>query len=137
MKRCLCLMLVLIVGGCAKPHALHSSSSEYTKATTELYIAQSKRNTAQKEKLHIQQRLALARLEGEIEDLRLRLEEIENRITQLEIEIASALERRERYKPSASSYRNTISSDTVHIGPRGGRYVITPSGKKRYLPRNR
>lgn len=34
----------------------------------------------------------------------------------------------------AGSYGG-YSSGTVHTGPRGGRYTITPSGNKNYLPR--
>lgn len=29
----------------------------------------------------------------------------------------------------------TASGKTIHVGPRGGRYTLTPSGRKTYLPR--
>jgi hypothetical protein len=39
-------------------------------------------------------------------------------------------------RPTESGTRS-IGSGTVYTGPRGGRYTITPSGNKRYLPRSR
>jgi hypothetical protein len=39
------------------------------------------------------------------------------------------------YKPSYSTSTYLDEDSTVHIGPRGGRYVITSGGNKRYLPR--
>lgn len=38
-----------------------------------------------------------------------------------------------RPDPSSEQTKRTDDGQVIHIGPRGGRYIITPSGSKRYL----
>lgn len=40
------------------------------------------------------------------------------------------------YSPSSSYERSPNHSQEVHTGPRGGKYVITASGEKRYVKKN-
>lgn len=39
------------------------------------------------------------------------------------------------HSAKATTTKGIPEDAVVHIGPRGGRYIILPSGKKRYLPK--
>lgn len=127
---------LLSLAGCVQqpiqPSYQDYDSSTYTQAVQDLYVAKGRRTSAQRERDAIKKRLEVSKLNDEIEQLQHQLEKLEEDLRQLEIDIATAQQRVDNLKPTSSL---SSSSDTVHTGPRGGRYVITPSGKKRYLKR--
>jgi hypothetical protein len=73
--------------------------------------------------------LAAAKLQEEIDRLADEVEALEKRLEEVEKRIAEAEGR--MYEPTSS----VGGSGTVYTGPRGGRYTISPSGKKVYQRR--
>lgn len=61
----------------------------------------------------------IARLEDEIADLEQRIAELERQLAQ----------------PTATTTSGGYSPGPVYTGPRGGKYTISPSGKKQYIKR--
>lgn len=65
----------------------------------------------------------IERLRKEVTELEVRLAALERSITEQELAI------------SRSTIPTPSGAGTVYTGPRGGRYTITPSGKKSYIRR--
>lgn len=129
MKAIAATLLVLILVGCVAPPPATPYAAPAASAT---YIA-SQRSDALKLHDHLaaardRRKVAtvqdeVAKLDDEIESLEARLIEVERRISQAE---ASS------YAPAATSSSGT---GPVYTGRRGGRYTISPSGKKVYQKR--
>ena len=83
-----------------------------------------------------------ATLQEEIARLEREIEELEARLIALEQEDAAAEQARAAIAASVptgagvgQSSRGSLGTGPVYTGPRGGRYTITPSGKKSYIRR--
>lgn len=77
--------------------------------------------------LEKKQRLEVARQQEEIDQLNKEIQELEARIAELE--------RQAEPSKSAETRTPTGANGAVRTGPRGGRYTISPSGKKQYIRR--
>lgn len=121
--------LTLILVGCAagpagSPYAAPPTAAAYLatqrgdalKLREHLAAARERRNVATLQE-------DLSKLEEEIQALEARLTEVEKRIAQGE---------GRSYEPPATS---SSGAGPVYTGPRGGRYTISPSGKKVYQKR--
>jgi TolA-binding protein len=116
--------VVLSLAGCAAPYGIQPRPSEsYVSSSTykaSLANARSERDARRRQ-------LSESKLQDEIDRLNKEIRELELRISELEWQVEDA-ERKERAAATSSS----PSSSGCFTGPRGGRYTITPSGKKNY-----
>lgn len=71
------------------------------------------------------QRLENARLQNEIDELRDEIKELESKL--------AALEQRDREQAQQTRGTTATPPSGVNVGPRGGCYTYSKSGKKRYV----
>lgn len=110
------VVILLQLSGCATPNSYSYQPYEYTAAL-------SKRDDAYQKKLLAEQRKELAKTKEELEDIIRELEAATEALRQAELEF-------ERVKNKVATSQE---GGGIQTGPRGGKYVITKSGKKRYV----
>ena len=111
-----CAGLAVFVGGCAAPQY---GPASYVQERSEV-LAQSQSVRAQRDRL--KQKLALETAQAEIEELRRQIQDADSRIARLEA----------RQRELDRLIVNTGAAPGQNIGPKGGCYTITKSGKKNY-----
>lgn len=129
MSRILPALAILFLVGCAAsaPPANQAAGSTASYITTQ-------RSDAAKLRENIsgaQTRRAAARLQTEIDALEEEIRALEARLADVEKRIANVEGR--QYVPT-QTYSGS-GTGTVHTGPRGGQYTISPSGNKVYQKR--
>lgn len=115
--------LGLLVAGCAAPPATpytYQPAPVRSDVAVKKSEAASIRQSVGRKRAEQQE----AKLQDEIERLEAEIDALEDRAEALEKEVAAA---------EGRSY--VAPSRTVYTGPRGGRYTISPSGKKVYQRR--
>ncbi len=124
-----------LAGGCAAPV---SRTSYYTPepaaaAGPSVTVLRADLDVSRKQLQGLQDRLGRTYSPTEGEILRAEIDALKKRIEELEAQLA---QEPSQISPSyqATPGRN-YGTSPVYTGPRGGRYTITPSGKKSYIRR--
>ena len=123
------LAALFVFTGCTPvPH--QPSGYGVIQSTQTLPITIDKNRASLREK---RQQLSQAHQQDEIDRLKKEIEDLEARIAELEQQ-----DRELKTTPNAvNPYGMPGTGGAVHTGPRGGRYTISPSGKKQYLRRRK
>ena len=135
----LSLAAVLVLAGCANrqppPRAIAPTVS--SAPARDWRITESDLKMSRMQRKMLQDRLGVTRSPDEGASIREELARLDARIDELEGELAGrpAVDSTATTPPSVGTGSGYYGSSPVYTGPRGGRYTITPSGKKSYIKR--
>ncbi|MDD2711330.1 MAG: hypothetical protein PHU77_00280 [Simplicispira sp.] len=127
MKWAATLIAIAALIGCAAPAPYTAPTSDLQKS---VYISRADATNVRNLLIERRRTLATASTSADIDSFKKEVAELEARLAALEKSIAEqelAISRSTTYTPGGTG--------TVHTGPRGGRYTITPSGNKSYIRR--
>jgi len=129
MKTFLSLAFTLLLMGCASP------PSPVSYGIVSAPVAHSRQSDAVELRGRLTSKradLSKAQTQKEIDELKAEIAALELRLS--ELEKAMEASNTQTTAPTYGGSRGS-GSGTVHTGPRGGRYTITPSGNKSYKKR--
>jgi TolA-binding protein len=124
MQKFIIIAAIALLSACTSvPPNTHNYNSVYTqKQELEKYSSK---------KSELQNKLLITKQQQEIDDLKAQIAELDKKISDLQSQIQDA-ENQQR----TTSTGQSSSNQGINIGPRGGCYVYTSSGKKRYVSCN-
>jgi len=123
--------LTVALSGCAAPQMRYQRSVEYVNnSTIKVEGVKRKHGEAALKK-------ELAKTKEELMEANMVIEELTEELRKAEEELRKAEEEMRVAKAENETAKNSdaSSSGAVHTGPRGGKYTISPSGKKVYKKR--
>lgn len=127
MKKLLLVCIASTILGCAAPEPSMMFGVPNTTESTDVLQVRAKKKSLESKR----QELLIAKMQEEINRLKKEISELEKSISEIESRLSIA-ERRALLETEPSTSRTAPTSATGRIGPRGGCYTITKSGKKNY-----
>lgn len=139
MKRHAWLLMIFTLAGCSAPgNYPYQASAPYSPISANsahAYAGRDKQDATERKRM-AEQRRDMAKTKEELDWAIRELEEATEALKKAESDLRQAesqlAESTQSSNSGASAFAPTTSG-TINTGPRGGRYVITPSGKKRYI----